>query len=122
MSLARALSRDVPEPTRAKGANYFRSGAVVSIQGYDDKVVARVLGAREYHVEITREMEGFIGSCDCPYFQDRFQVCKHVWAAVLAADSRGLLTPSDSQAWIEPVDIPAEREDAEIANARPQRA
>ena len=56
-------------------------------------------------------MEGFIGSCDCPYFQDRFHVCKHIWAAVLAADSRGLLPPADSQSWIEPVDVPAERDD-----------
>ena len=111
LSLARALSRDVPDQTRAKGATYFRSGAVVSIVGFDDKVIAVVQGARDYHVEITREMEGFIGSCDCPYFQDRFHVCKHIWAAVLAADSRGLLPPMDSQSWIEPVDVPAERDD-----------
>ena len=111
LSLARALSRDVPDQTRAKGATYFRSGAVVSIVGFDDKVIAVVQGTRDYHVEITREMEGFIGSCDCPYFQDRFHVCKHIWAAILAADSRGLLPPADSQSWIEPVDVPAERDD-----------
>jgi superfamily II DNA or RNA helicase len=110
-SLARALARDVPETTRAKGANYFRTGAVVSVREFDDKVIAVVQGARDYRVEITREMEGFIGSCDCPYFQDRFHVCKHIWAAVLAADSRGMLPPTQSQSWIEPVDVPAERED-----------
>ena len=110
-SLARALSRDVPETTRAKGANYFRTGAVVSIRELDDKVSAVVQGARGYHVQITREMEGFIGSCDCPYFQDRFHVCKHIWAAVLAADSRGMLPPIQPHSWIEPVDVPAERDD-----------
>ena len=72
LSLARALQRDVPDQTRAKGVTYFRSGAVVSVAGYDDKVIAVVQGTRDYHVEITREMEGFIGSCDVPSFRIAF--------------------------------------------------
>jgi superfamily II DNA or RNA helicase len=114
LSLARALASDVPEQTRAKGATYFRTGAVVSVVGFENKVVASVYGAREYHVEITREQDGFIGSCDCPYFQDRFHVCKHIWAVVLAADSRGMLPPLEPHAWIEPVDLPAEEDTAHL--------
>jgi superfamily II DNA or RNA helicase len=110
LSLALALAPDVPEQTRTKGSAYFRNGAVVSIVGFDDKVTAIVYGTREYHVEITREQDGFIGSCECPYFQDRFQVCKHIWAVVLAADSRGLVPPLGRDAWIEPVDTPGERD------------
>ena len=109
LSLARVLAPDVPELTRAKGSAYFRSGAVASVRGSDDKVFAIVYGSREYHVELTREQDGFIGSCDCPYFQDRFEVCKHVWAVVLAADDRGLLPPLGPQGWIEPVDTPGDR-------------
>src|ERR671919_173061 len=106
LSLALVLAPDVPEQTRSKGSAYFRNGAVVSILGFDDKVTASVYGTREYHVELTREQDGFIGSCECPYFQDRFQVCKHIWALVIAADSRGLLPPIEPRAWIEPVDTP----------------
>jgi superfamily II DNA or RNA helicase len=110
LSLARALAPDVPEHIRAKGSAYFTNGAVVSIGGTDERISAIVDGSRDYNVEITREKDGFIGSCDCPFFQDRFHVCKHIWAAVLAADSRGLLPPVATDAWIEPVDTPGERE------------
>jgi superfamily II DNA or RNA helicase len=114
-SLARALAADVPERTRAKGAAYFARGAVASIEQTEEGVAAIVAGSRDYHVAITREQEGFIGSCECPFFQDRFHVCKHIWALVLAADSRGLLPPLQPRAWIEPVDTPGEHEDPEFA-------
>jgi superfamily II DNA or RNA helicase len=115
LSLARALAPDVPERTRAKGSAYLRNGAVVSLVGLEDKVTALVLGTSEYHVQIEREQEGFFASCECPYFQDRFDVCKHIWAVVLAAESRGLLAPLGPDAWIEPVDTPGERDDGEWA-------
>ena len=118
LSLARALAPDVPERTRAKGAEYFHTGAVVSIGSVEDGIEAVVEGMQEYHVEITRQADGFFGSCECRYFQDRFEVCKHIWAAVLAADARGLLPPSQPHAWIEPVDTPAERSDPEFARPR----
>src|ERR1700689_1255439 len=30
--------------------------------------------------------------CDCPYFSDQGQICKHLWAAILAADEQGYLS------------------------------
>jgi superfamily II DNA or RNA helicase len=113
LSLARALAPDVPAPTRAKGSAYFRDGAVGPIRASDDKVSAIVYGTREYQVDVTREQDGFIGACECPYFQDRFEVCKHIWAVILAADARKLLAPVGIQAWIEPVDTPGEHHDEE---------
>ena len=103
-TLAEALQEDFSRTTREKGEDYFQRGAVASLSGTKDEVVATVWGTRAYHVRIEREKEGFIGSCECPYFVDRFEVCKHIWAVVLAADSRGLLPPIDPNAWIEPVD------------------
>ena len=120
LSLARALAPDVPEQTRAKGSTYFRNGAVVSILGFDDKVTAIVYGSRQYHVEIAREQEGYIGSCECPYFQDRFHVCKHIWAVVLAADSRWMLPPLTANTWIEPVDTPGDRDQPHAAAPEPR--
>ena len=115
LSLARALAADVPERTRSKGSAYFARGAVASIEQTRDGITAIVGGSRDYRVAITREHDGFIGSCECPFFQDRFHVCKHIWALVLAADSRGLLPPIEPRAWIEPVDTPGEHEDPEFA-------
>ena len=49
-------------------------------------------GERPYGVEIERDAGGaFTASCDCPYFQDRFVICKHIWASLLEAERRGYL-------------------------------
>ena len=86
--LARYLSASVPSPVRAKGLRYHRTGAVVAISGSEWAAHAIVRGGRNYRVEIARDREGFRASCDCPYFTDHAQVCKHIWAAVLEADER----------------------------------
>ena len=71
-------------------------GAVVAISGGEWTAHAIVRGGRNYRVEIARDREGFRASCDCPYFTDRAQVCKHIWAAIIEADERSLLDGSGS--------------------------
>ena len=104
VSLAEALERDFSRNARARGEEYFYKGAVTTVSEGKDVVTATVVGTRPYHVTIQREKDGFIGSCQCPYFLDRFEVCKHIWAVILAADSAGFLQPAGQKTWIEPVD------------------
>jgi superfamily II DNA or RNA helicase len=104
ISLPEALERDVSPKTRHKGRHYFLSGAVTSLDGNVDHITAVVEGTLPYGVSITREGDGFVGSCECPYFLDRLEICKHIWAAVLAADTRGWLTPDSNYSWIDPLD------------------
>jgi superfamily II DNA or RNA helicase len=120
LSLARALTPDVPAHTRDKGSAYFRNGAVASVLASGDTISAIVYGTQEYHVSLTREQDGFIGSCECRYFQDRFEVCKHIWALVLAADSRRLMPPLQPHAWIEPVDTPGARDNGDGSGTNPE--
>jgi superfamily II DNA or RNA helicase len=103
VSLAEALQEDFSAASRTKGERYYLRGAVSSIAGTASTVTATVWGTRAYHVKIEREKEGYIGSCECPFFLDRFEVCKHIWAVVLAADSHEFLQPADQHTWIEPV-------------------
>src|SRR6478672_11777170 len=79
--------------TRAKGANYFRSGSVIEIGGGEWSAHAMVRGTRDYRIELRRESgtDRFTASCECPYYADRGEICKHIWAALLEADRRGLL-------------------------------
>src|SRR3954468_20700536 len=79
--------------TRAKGADYFRSGAVIEIGGGEWSAHAIVRGTRDYRVELRRESGtgGFSAPCECPYYTDRGEVCKHIWAALLEAERRELL-------------------------------
>ncbi|OFW07384.1 MAG: hypothetical protein A3H96_05265 [Acidobacteria bacterium RIFCSPLOWO2_02_FULL_67_36] len=106
MMLTRALAPDVDPKVRAKGRDYFESGAVVHIDGAEWSADAIVRGARDYTVRLARDGDRFTGSCDCPFFTDRRQICKHVWAALLAAERGSLLGgegPAGPQAILDPV-------------------
>ena len=105
LGLAEALAQDVSEQTRTRGNRYFLGGAVRAIEGSDSEVVATVRGTEWYRVRLTREGDGFYASCQCRYFSDRQDFCKHIWAVVLAADAEGLLRgePITEDAFLEPV-------------------
>src|SRR6478735_5888218 len=94
--LAQYLTTSVPHVIRAKGARYHHQGAVVAISGGEWSAHAVVRGGRNYRVEIARDRETFRASCDCAYFTDRGEVCKHIWAAIIEADERGLLSGDGS--------------------------
>ena len=100
-TLARVLTPSVAERTRAKGYSYYVTGTVTITTTTTSMVAADVRGTRVYHVNLTREDGGFIGSCECPFFADREDVCKHIWAVVLAADAQGLLPPESPDAWLD---------------------
>ncbi len=89
----KSLTPRVSGRTRAKGADYFRSGGVVEIGGGEWSAHAIVRGTRDYRVDLLRESgtDRFTASCECPYYTDRSEICKHIWAALLEADRRGLL-------------------------------
>ena len=91
MTLRDSLTGDVPERTRTKGNRYFLGGAVRAIEGSAWHVSATVRGSQSYEVLLSREGDEVLASCECPYFNDRIQICKHIWAVVLAADAEGFL-------------------------------
>jgi superfamily II DNA or RNA helicase len=91
--LIKALAPHVSSRTRAKGLDYFRSGGVIEMGGGEWTAHAVVRGTRDYRVDLLRESgtDSFTASCECPYYADRGEICKHIWAALLEADRRGLL-------------------------------
>ena len=106
--LTRVLAADVPGGSRVKGRSYFLQGAVTRIDGGRWFADAVVHGTRNYTVAISREGETFTGSCDCPYFFDRQAICKHIWAALLAAEHRQLLQGNgtvSATATLSPADV-----------------
>lgn len=96
--------------TRAKGVSYFRAGAVIEMSGGEWAAHAIVRGTRDYRIELVRDGNRFTGACECPWYSDRADVCKHIWAALLEAESRGLLSgdgPVGDDAVLEPEYPPA---------------
>src|SRR5438477_2510566 len=92
MSWSRKLEEDVPSASLKKGRNYFLSGAVRIDSAKTDRVEATVSGGGRYSVvlELCDEDETLVASCRCPYYGS-LNICKHIWAAILAAESEGHL-------------------------------
>ena len=57
---------------------------------------ASVRGTRLYDVSLTLDDDRLIVDCACPFFQQSIEPCKHIWAAILAADrARAFPVPAD---------------------------
>ena len=91
MSLASFLTSFVVAKVRKRGASYLSAGQVTLAEWSAERVVATVSGSEDYSVEIRREGQDLRASCTCPFFDDRDELCKHIWATLLAADREGAL-------------------------------
>src|SRR6476646_6662985 len=91
MSLSRALTRQVPVAVRGRGDAYFDAGAVVHTESDATRLDAIVRGTRPYRVWLARNGHELTGSCECEYFRDRQEICKHIWAVLLEAERSGRL-------------------------------
>jgi hypothetical protein len=100
--LADSLKGFVSATVRNKGERYFTSGRVGPFDVTDAAVSATVRGSEEYEVLLAREGRGYLGTCECPFFIDRDEICKHIWAVVIAADAEGVLQPKGANPWLDP--------------------
>ena len=91
MKLASVLSPHFDSDVRARGASYYRLGAVRIKRGNATAVEAAVRGSRVYDVEIAWDGRHLALFCDCPYYED-VGACKHLWATILAADMQNYFT------------------------------
>ncbi len=90
MFVMRKLSRQVSPHVVVRGTEYFHRGKVLIHEATDSYAEAVVRGGAPYEVRLGVEGDTVFGSCTCPYFAREMDVCKHVWAALLAAESRGV--------------------------------
>jgi superfamily II DNA or RNA helicase len=95
-SLTAKLSHQFSPDVRQRGQAYHLRGRVRIRHGSQQEVDASVTGSREYDVMLGLEGSVFRMWCDCGYF-DSTGPCKHLWATVLTADERGLLTDATTR-------------------------
>ncbi len=93
--------QDVDSRTRSRGQSYFSAGAVRKLSGDEWSVEARVQGSRLYDVDIFRLEDSFESSCSCPYYDGAADICKHIWATILAAEKTGYLRGDDDNSWFQ---------------------
>ncbi len=93
MTLATLLAHFVDWRVRERGRQYFQTGKVQILSAGPEEAEAAVTGTREYRVSLRREEVNLWVFCTCAFFEGG-EPCKHVWAAVLAADERKALRGS----------------------------
>src|SRR5271168_2528278 len=91
MPLASRLAFQFEKGVQVRGVGLFQSRAVRLGEHNAQHLSATVIGSRPYEVEISHDDGRLLVFCECPYFEEYGQ-CKHLWAAILEADSKGALT------------------------------
>jgi len=115
MSLKGKFAHEFNPRIRDRGIAYFRSGAVQIVDSSDVRVEAKVKGSIDYFVRLEIGINTLKVACTCPYFEGG-EECKHVWATILAADNRNLLSQIDQQGPIKLVYDDKAVEDLRIGN------
>lgn len=94
-----ALRSGVDRGVRERGEAYFRGGAVEEIEGGAARVRAVVQGSELYDVGVRFDPESveLLCGCTCEYIAEYGDICKHIWATLMAANARGLLGAAHNQ-------------------------
>jgi hypothetical protein len=91
-SLSKALSSEFEKTIRQRGLSYFQRQLVKIKKADQWSLTATVRGSSKYEVSLKRDGEGVIAAtCTCPYVNSSQEPCKHLYAAVLAAEDKHFL-------------------------------
>lgn len=91
MKLSMRLADHFAPVVRKRGQQCYSFGLVRIRHGSDSLVTANVQGSYSYPVTLKASQTGLQASCDCPWCRDG-NLCKHIWATILAAEARGYLS------------------------------
>jgi len=87
-TLAAAARSSFTSNAQARGEQYYIGGRVTRVRVEENAFSASVIGTRTYDVWLALENDRLLVDCTCPQFVDNRTLCKHMWAAILAADDR----------------------------------
>jgi hypothetical protein len=96
MSQLENFGRHVSLKIKMRGKDYFEKNAVRIVYADDEFVSAQVRGSQEYTVDLEKEKDELVFSCDCQYYEGNLEACKHVWATILELNKQGHLQKWDS--------------------------
>ncbi|WP_227254454.1 SWIM zinc finger family protein [Frigoriglobus tundricola] len=88
MNLTARLSSQVPATVRDRGQEDYRSGSVFLDEINSRQVLATVEGTETCEVDLNLDGRTIYAYCTCPTVSNHGTLCRHIWATVLAADTR----------------------------------
>jgi superfamily II DNA or RNA helicase len=87
-----ALRQQIARLVRERGDDYFARGRVRLLRDDGEGALhAHVEGERSYEVDLVARNKELSVRCDCRYFVDQEEACKHIWAAIRAASAKQML-------------------------------
>lgn len=95
------LEDDFSASIRRRGYQYFQQRRVKIRMGSTTELGATVAGSERYGIMLKWSHGALAVLCNCPYFIDQGENCKHLWATILAADEQGYLAEAANAAEIE---------------------
>ena len=106
--MLQSLSTDFSRVIRQRGLDYYNRGKVRLTEvdpGDPGHVLAFVQGTRRYTVQLGFGSIEATYSCSCPYFFDREEPCKHLWAVLLKLDKSDFFVRWEAARLPEMVDV-----------------
>jgi superfamily II DNA or RNA helicase len=105
----------VPPQSIARGDLYYAQGRVLNLELLEDGIIAaHVRGTHIYEVVLDFTTSDLNVACNCPWFEQEGEGCKHIWATIRAASAAGLLSDgdlfADEMAWPPPFIVGRDRE------------
>ena len=107
--LTSRLFNQVDRLSQERGRRYFLRGAVNYMEGDAWSLHAGVQGTYLYDVQVSADKHIIKVSCTCPFFERELDPCKHIWAALLAAEQSGFLAELEKIAAPHVRGVPVER-------------
>ena len=80
---------------RQRAAEYVGRGLVRVLTSSPERLVASVRGTETYTSAFALRGNHLIYGCSCPFFQDRVEPCKHLWALALEASNSELIRAAE---------------------------
>jgi superfamily II DNA or RNA helicase len=93
MYLTNRFSSSFQKGVRRRGQAYFADGYIKIVEGNREIVRAIVRGSYDYDVSLKIKGRYLLAACTCPYYDN--DLCKHIWATMLAAERKGYLMGTD---------------------------
>ena len=88
---------DFDRTVQSRGREYFKRRAAKITAADDRHFEATVAGGNRYKVKVSWDEDGAEYDCSCPFFRDRGEPCKHLWASLLQAEQDGVLREYDDE-------------------------
>src|SRR5947209_38760 len=92
MSLTHQIGSMIPASERGAGVEIFASGGVEIFEEFSNSLEATVNEKGErFLVTLDNEKWAVVYSCECRRYEQTLEPCRHVYAAMRAAEARGLV-------------------------------